>query len=195
VTYTLTDKNEFKIEYKATTDKATPLNLTHHSYFNLGGTIGKDILNHVLSINADKYVVVDETLIPTSELRDLTGSPMDFRKPTSIGSRIEEVEGGYDHTYVLKNQASLSLIAELFEPESGRLMEVYTTEPGVQLYTGNFLDGSLTGKQGIVYNKHTGLCLETQHFPDSPNRPEFPNTILRPGEEYTQMTIYKFGVK
>jgi aldose 1-epimerase len=194
VTYTLTDKNEFKIEYRASTDKATPLNLTHHSYFNLCGTNGKDILGHILRIDANKYVVVDETLIPTGELRDLTGSPMDFRTATSIGSRIDNVVGGYDHTYVLNNQ-SLSLIAELFEPESGRLMEVYTTEPGVQLYTGNFLDGSLTGKQGIVYNIHTGLCLETQHFPDSPNQPGFPSTILRPGEEYTQTTIYKFGVK
>lgn len=196
VTYSLSNLNEFKIDYSATTDKATPLNLTHHSYFNLTGTKGESILAHNLKIDGDKYVVVNESLIPTGELRDLSGSPMDFRESTSIGSRINDVVGGYDHTYVLKNnQGKLSSIAELTEPNSGRKMEVFTTEPGVQLYTGNFLDGSITGKNGVVYNKHFGLCLETQHFPDSPNQANFPNTILRPGEKYTQTTVYKFGLK
>jgi len=192
VIYTLTSENELKIEYQATTDKATPLNLTHHSYFNLNGSKDKNILNHELKIYADKYVVVDENLIPTGELRELTGSPMDFRSLTNIGSRIDDVEGGYDHTYVLIKTKNFELIAELYEPESRRHMEVYTTEPGVQFYSGNFLDGSITGKNGIVYNKHYGMCLETQHFPDSPNQPEFPNTILRPGDKYTQTTVYKF---
>lgn len=195
VTYSLSNQNELKIEYQATTDKATPLNLTHHSYFNLSGTKGESILNHNLKINADKYVVVNESLIPTGELCDLTGSQMDFRESTTIGSRIDDIEGGYDHTYVLNSMGNLSLIAELSEPNSGRKIEVYTTEPGIQLYTGNFLDGSITGKKGIVYNKHCGLCLETQHFPDSPNQAEFPSTILRPGEKYNQTTIYKFGIE
>jgi aldose 1-epimerase len=195
VTYILTNDNELKIDYSATTDKATPVNLTHHSYFNLGGTSGKDILNHTLFIDAGKYTVVDETLIPTGELRDVTGTPMDFRKPATVGSRIEQVEGGYDHNYVLKNNGKPAKIAELYDTLSGRVMDVFTTEPGVQFYSGNFLDGSITGKKGIVYGKHFGLCLEAQHFPDSPNHPEFPNTILRPGKKYTQTTIYKFGVK
>jgi aldose 1-epimerase len=193
VTYTLTSQNELKIDYLATTDKATPINLTHHSYFNLNGSKNKNILNHELKIYADKYVVVDENLIPTGELRDLTDTPMDFRSSTRIGSRIDKVEGGYDHTYVLNKSKDFDLIAQLFESESGRFIEVYTTEPGVQFYSGNFLDGSITGKNGIVYHKHFGMCLEAQHFPDSPNQAEFPNTILRPGEKYTQTTVYKFG--
>lgn len=195
VTYSLTDQNELKIDYSATTDKATPINLTHHSYFNLTGTKGESILNHNLKIKSNEYVVVNESLIPTGELRGLSGSPMDFRESTSIGSRIENIEGGYDHTYVIKNHGKFVLIAELIDPNSGRKMEVFTTEPGVQLYTGNFLDGSITGKKGVVYNKHFGLCLETQHFPDSPNQKTFPNTILRPGEKYKQTTVYKFSTK
>ncbi len=195
VTYTLSNENELKINYLATTDQPTPVNLTHHSYFNLAGTSGRDILGQTLFIDADKYTVVDENLIPIGELRDVTGSPMDFRKPTSVGGRINDVEGGYDHNYVLNNNGQIAKVAELFDSVSGRLMDVSTTEPGMQFYSGNFLDGSITGKKGIVYNKHFGLCLETQHFPDSPNHPEFPNVILKPGENYTQTTVYKFGVK
>lgn len=194
VIYTVSDDNELKIEYTAKTDKPTPVNLSHHSYFNLAGTSGRDILDQTLTINADKYTVVDETLIPTGELRNVTG-PMDFRKPMAVGSRIENVPGGYDHNYVLNNKGAFAKVAELSDSISGRAMEVYTDEPGIQFYSGNFLDGSITGIGGIVYKKHFGLCLETQHFPDSPNHPEFPNTILRPGEEYKQKTVYKFSVK
>lgn len=195
VTYTLTDKNELKIQYSAKTDQATPLNLTHHSYFNLAGTSGRNILDHEVFIDADKFIAVDETLIPTGELKDVAGTPMDFRKAIPVGSRIVEVEGGYDHCYVLNNESETKRIAFLFDPITGRKMDVFTTEPGVQFYTGNFLDGSLTGKNGIIYTKNFGLCLETQHFPDSPNQPDFPNTILRPGEQYQQLTIYSFSVK
>ncbi len=195
VTYTLSNENELKINYLATTDKPTPINLTHHSYFNLAGTSGRDILGQALFIDADKYTVVDENLIPTGELRDVTGSPMDFRKSVTVGSRINDVEGGYDHNYVLNNNNQVAKVAELFDSVSGRLMYVSTNEPGMQFYSGNFLDGSITGKKGIVYNIHFGLCLETQHFPDSPNHPEFPNVILKPGENYTQTTVYKFGIK
>ncbi len=193
VTYSLTDQDEFMIEYEAVTDKACPVNLTHHSYFNL--TVGKsDILDHEIMINADRFVVVDEGLIPTGELRAVEGSAMDFLSLHTIGSRIDQVSGGYDHTYVLnEGDDEMVLAARVLEPVSGRIMEVYTTEPGVQFYTGNFLDGSLTGKNSIVYEKHYGFCLETQHFPDSPNQPEFPSTILRPGETYTHSTIYRFS--
>lgn len=192
VTYSLTEKNEFSIDYEAVTDKACPVNLTHHSYFNL--TAGKrDVLGHEMMINADRFVVVDEGLIPTGELRAVKGSAMDFLSPYTIGSRIDRVSGGYDHSYVLnKGDDEMTLTARVVEPGSGRILEVYTTEPGVQFYTGNFLDGSLTGKNGIVYKKHYGFCLETQHFPDSPNQPEFPSTLLRPGENYTHSTIYRF---
>ena len=195
VTYTLTNDNELKIGYKATIDKACPINLTYHGYFNLTGG-ERDVLSHEVMMNADKYVVVNENLIPTGELRDCENTPMDFSEFEAIGTRIDQTDGGYDHSYVLNKEGSeLSLVAKVVEPESGRLMEVWTTEPGVQLYTGNFLDGTLTGKDGVVYNKQYGFCLETQHFPDSPNQPDFPNSILRPGEEYTQTTIYKFSVK
>jgi aldose 1-epimerase len=192
VMYSLTNDNELIIYYKATTDKTTPINLTHHSYFNLGGT-QEDALGHMMTITADKFVVVDETLIPTGELRDIINTPMDFTTPHSIGERIAGVDGGYDHTYVLNNMGKLLKVADVYEPNTGRMMEVFTTEPGIQFYSGNFLDGSLTGKNGIVYNQHHGFCLETQHFPDSPNQADFPSTILRPGEVYTYTTIYKFS--
>ncbi|HSG67873.1 MAG TPA: aldose epimerase family protein [Bacteroidales bacterium] len=194
IAYILTNENELKIRYQAKTDKATPVNLTHHSYFNLGGS-QDNALGHILTIAADKYVAVDENLIPTGELKAVAGTPMDFTSPHSIGERIDEVEGGYDHTYVLNNKGSMLKVADAWDQASGRFMEVFTTEPGIQFYSGNFLDGSLTGKGGIIYNKHHGFCLETQHFPDSPNHPEFPNTILQPGEEYGYTTIYKFSTK
>jgi aldose 1-epimerase len=194
VTYVLNNDNELKIHYHATTDKPTPVNLTHHSYFNLSGS-QSNALDHVLTIAAEKYVAVDETLIPTGELKSVEGSPMDFRRPTPIGKRIDLVEGGYDHTYVLNNMGKMIRVADVYHPSSGRYMEVITTEPGIQFYSGNFLDGSLTGKDGIVYNKHHGFCLETQHFPDSPNQESFPNTILRPGNIYSYTTIYKFSTK
>ncbi len=194
IVYTITQKNELKIEYSATTDQPTPINLSHHSYFNLSGNSGKSILEHVLQIDADKYTVVDETLIPTGELRPVDRA-MDFRKPMPVGSRIDSVAGGYDHNYLLNNNGAFAKVAELFDPSSGRAMEVFTDEPGMQFYSGNFLDGSITGSGGITYHKHFGLCLETQHFPDSPNHPEFPNSILKPGDEYKQKTTYKFGLK
>jgi aldose 1-epimerase len=193
LTYTVTNDNELKIEYLAISDKPTPVNLSHHSYFNLAGTSGRDILDQILFIDADNYTVVDETLIPTGELRDASG-PMDFRNEMRVGKRIGEVDGGYDHNYVLNNNGTFTKVAQLTDSISGRIMEVYTDEPGMQFYSGNFLDGSITGSNGMVYRKHFGLCLEAQHFPDSPNHPEFPNTILRPGEEYKQKTVYKFGL-
>jgi len=194
VIYSLTNDNELIIDYKATTDMATPLNLTHHSYFNLGGT-QQDALDHVLTIAAHKYIAVDENLIPTGEMKDVQGTPMDFSSSHGIGERLAEVEGGYDHTYVLFNMGNLLKVADVYHPGSGRAMEVFTSEPGIQFYSGNFLNGSLTGKNGIIYNQHHGFCLETQHFPDSPNQPDFPSTILRPGEEYSYTTIYKFLTK
>lgn len=196
VTYLLTEQNELKVIYSATTDKDTPVNLTHHSYFNLAGQGERDILEHELLLNADKFTPVDSELIPTGELKPVEGTPMDFTVPKTIGKDINNVEGGYDHNFVVNNGSGSSVLAaQVYEPTTGRVMEIYTTEPGIQFYSGNFLDGTITGKDGRVYEKHFGFCLETQHFPDSPNKPQFPSTILRPGETYTQETVHKFYAK
>ncbi|MBN2411048.1 galactose mutarotase [candidate division KSB1 bacterium] len=201
VTFSLTTDNGIKIEYEATTDKKTVVNLTNHSYFNLKNE--GEILDHVVTINADKMIPVDEGLIPTGELQSVDGTPFDFRKPTPIGARINADDqqirfgGGYDHSFVLNKESgsSLSLAARVSEPTTGRIMEVYTTEPGMQFYTGNFLNGSVTGKYGRVYEKRNAFCMETQHFPDSPNKPEFPSTVLEPGQKYSTVTIYKFSAE
>jgi aldose 1-epimerase len=200
VTYTLTDRDELSFEYSATADKATPVNLTQHSYFNLGGA-GHDILGHELTLDADRFTPVDATLIPTGRLAPVSGTPFDFRKPTAIGARIGQDDeqlrhgGGYDHNFVLNRKGDgLVHAARLVDPRSGRTLDIQTTEPGVQFYTGNFLDGTITGKGGVVYKKRWALCLETQHFPDSPNQPGFPSTILRPGKEYRSKTVLTFGV-
>lgn len=197
VTYTLTPNNELKIEYSATTDKPTPINLTNHSYFNLSAGKDSTVLAHQIMINADRYVAVDNELIPTGELSPVRGTAMDFSVPVAIGTDLSKVPGGYDHTFVLNKKSAdePELAVTLHHPASGRYMEVFTTEPGVQFYSGNFLNGTLTGKYGIKYVQHAGLCLEAQHFPDSPNQPNFPTTILRPGETYSQTTIYRFSVK
>lgn len=193
VVYTLTDSNELTIDYQGSIDQACPVNVTHHGYFNLTGNAKRDILDHSLQISADRYTVVDETLIPTGELREVKGTPMDFNSPHTIGERIDQVEGGYDHNYVLSNQVeSLRKVVEVREPMSGRIMQVLTTEPGVQFYSGNFLNGILTGSGNVSYKQHWGFCLETQHFPDSPNQADFPSTILEPGSGYTHHTVYRF---
>ena len=199
VTYGLTEENELRIDYEAQTDQSTVINLTHHSYFNLAGAGSGDILGHVLTIFADEFTPVDDRLIPTGEFRRVRDTPMDFRQPTEIGARIEQDDeqlirgNGYDHNWVLNKEAgALALAARVFESRSGRTMEVYTTEPGIQFYSGNFLDSRVIGKAGEIYGQRGGFCLETQHFPDSPNRPEFPSTVLKPGEQYQQTTIYRF---
>lgn len=200
VEYVLTDDNELEIDYKATTDKKTIVNLTQHTYFNLSGA-EQDILDHVLTINADEYVPVSKVLIPTGKLEPVKGSPFDFTSPTTVGERINEnheqlkIAGGYDHCWVLSGTDSVKTAATVYHPTSGRTIEVLTTEPGMQFYSGNFLDGKITGKNGVKYNHRSGLCLETQHFPDGPNQPSFPSVTLNPGETYKTRTVYRFGTR
>jgi aldose 1-epimerase len=202
VTYTLTAANELRLDYSATTDKDTVLNVTNHSYFNLAGQGHGDILSHVLQLNSSKITPVDAGLIPTGELKSVEGTPFDFRQPNVIGARINADEeqikrgGGYDHNFIVDGEpGTLRLAARVTEPTSGRVLEVSTTEPGVQFYTGNFLDGTVKGKGGVAYAKRNGFCLETQHFPDSPNHPAFPTTTLKPGAEYKSTTVFKFSVQ
>jgi aldose 1-epimerase len=191
--YSLTGDNEFRVQFSATTDKPTIVNLAHHTYWNLTGGAAGDILGHELMLAADKYTPVDAGLIPTGELKAVAGTPMDFTKPTAIGARIDQVEGGYDHNYVLRNQGGkVARAARVVEPKSGRVMEISSDQPGIQFYSGNFLDGTVTGKGGVVYKKHWGFCLETQHYPDSPNKPDFPSVVLRPGQTYKHVMIHKF---
>jgi aldose 1-epimerase len=201
VIYSLTNYNELIVDYTATTDQPTHVNLTQHSYFNLAGA-GADILGHELMIDADRYTPVSGELIPTGELAAVAGTPFDFRKPTAIGARINaphpQIKNGqgYDHNWVLNREGpGLELAARVLEPSTGRTMEVATTEPGMQFYAGNFLDGTIVGKGGSKYGRRSGFCLETQHYPDSPNQPDFPSTLLRPGSTYSSRTVFKFGVQ
>lgn len=202
VTYTLTNDNTLEVAYQATTDKKTIVNLTQHSYFNLSGDFSKPILDHIVKINADRFVPVNRTLIPTGELKEVANTPFDFREPKTIGQDInadnEQLKRGlgYDHCWVLNDQnEGIRFTSSAYEPNSGRLLEVFSDEPGIQLYTGNFLDGTLPNKQGGTYAHRTGFCLETQHYPDSPNQKDFPSTILRPGDTYSTTTSFKFSVK
>ncbi|HVV70315.1 MAG TPA: aldose epimerase family protein [Verrucomicrobiae bacterium] len=200
VVYTLTQDNGLKVEYTATTDKDTVVNLTQHSYFNLAGR--GDILSHVVMIPADRFTPVDDTLIPTGELRPVAGTPFDFRTPTAIGARINQDDEqlkfgkGYDHNWVINKEfGAFTLMARVTEPTTGRVLEVYSTEPGLQFYSGNFLDGTLKGKHGWVYQFRNGFCMEPQHYPDSPNKPEFPSVVLKPGQTYHNTIIYKFAAE
>jgi aldose 1-epimerase len=200
VTYIVNNDNQLRIEYRATTDKDTIINLTNHSYFNLAGS--GDILGHELEINADSFTAVSKDLIPSGQIRSVEGTPMDFTTSRTIGARINETyeqlsfTGGYDHNFILKrSESTMKFAAQAYEPRSGRAVEVHTTQPGVQFYSGNFLDGSIRGKRGTVYQKYAGFCLETQHFPDSPNQPNFPTTVLKAGEVYHEVTIFKFTTR
>ena len=200
VTYSLTPKNELKIDYATSTDKDTVLNLTNHSYFNLAGQGEGNILSHLMMINADRFTPVDATLIPTGELKSVAGTPLDFRKPTAIGARIDADDQqmkfgrGYDHNFVLNRKGGgLILAARVTEPSSGRVLEVLTTQPGLQFYTGNFLDGTIHGKAGKIYPRRSAFCMETQHFPDSPNQPQFPTAVLKPGEHFQSTTVFRFS--
>jgi aldose 1-epimerase len=202
VTYTLTNDNVLRIQYEATTDKPTIVNLTNHTYFNLKDAGRSTILEHEIRLNADRFTPIDSTLIPTGEIRAVAGTPFDFTTAARIGSRIEGEDEqlafglGYDHNFVLNRSAEgLSLAAEVYEPTTGRVLEVYTTEPGVQFYTGNFLDGSAIGRGGQAYTRRTGFCLETQHFPDSPNKPDFPSVRLDPGQVYRSTTEFRFSTR
>ncbi|HXS97996.1 MAG TPA: aldose epimerase family protein [Candidatus Limnocylindrales bacterium] len=202
VVYTLTNHNELKIEYSAVTQKDTVLNLTNHSYFNLAGAnTGGTILNHEVTLYADQFTPVDSGLIPTGELKNVAGTPFDFTKSTAIGKRIEDNDQqlkyghGYDHNWVLRAHTGMAKAAEVHEPTTGRVMEVWTDQPGLQFYTGNFLDGKVKGKGGIAYPHRGAFCMETQHFPDSPNKPKFPSTELKPGQTYRTTTIYKFSAR
>ncbi len=199
VNYMLTSQNELEISYRARTDKPTVVNLTNHTYFNLAGPKAGDVLGHEMQFFADRYTPVDDTLIPTGEIKPVAGTPFDFNTPMTIGSRIQQLKGdpvGYDHNMIFAREGKkLALGIRVYEPKSGRVMEMLTTEPAVQFYTGNFLDGSHKGKGGVVYERHQGFCLEAQHYPDSPNQPKFPSVVLRPGTAYEQTTVYKFSAK
>ena len=196
VTYTLTNDDELRLDYEATTDKKTVLNLTNHTYWNLAGQGTGEILRHELMLEATRFTIVDKTLIPVGITASVMDTPLDFRAPRAIGARIRQLSNGYDHNFVLSGKlGALKPCARVYEPANGRIMEIATTEPGVQLYTGNFLDDSIIGKGGKVYGKRTGFCLETQHYPDSPNKPSFPSTVLEPGQKFASTTVHKFSAK